>query len=79
MVLVFFFGAGGARFSGFFLIVVFVFPHICSYTQLIQHTDGITVVGLSTCKKTSKMQNNALSGTELFLKDSSENSIRQHI
>lgn len=52
-----------------FSTVVVVFPQSCSYTQLIQHIDGINELGLSTCKMRSKMQDNALSGTEFFLKD----------
>lgn len=60
---------GGGKVWWLFSVMV-VFPQICSYIHLIQQINGITVVGLSTCKKRSKMQDNALSGTELFLKDS---------
>lgn len=62
-------GGSGEKVWSCFSVVVVVFPHICSYTQLIQHRDGINELGLSTCKKRSKMQDNALSGTEFFLKD----------
>lgn len=61
-------GGGEGRFGSFFPLWLF-FPRSALYTQLIQHVDGITELGLSTCKMRSKMEDNALSETEVLLKD----------
>lgn len=63
-----FFG-GAEKVQWFFPLLSLFFPRSV-LIQLIQHTDGITELGRSVCKARSKMQDNALRGTELFLKDS---------